>query len=148
MRSAMEHKHPDVQFILDALARILVVLDSEGDLLFEDDHFESFKRRKRAEVRPTDAVLAKVHQARAYVFSNCVLCLGGGVFKQHVSSTLDDLGEETSLEYSFLVKKKPRIRTPSRSWHHGFEQGTLEQRKPEGSIHFTGAWTPSACFAS
>ena len=40
----MEHKYPDVHFVLDVLAGSLVVFTAEGDLLLEDDQFESLKR--------------------------------------------------------------------------------------------------------
>ena len=38
MKSAMEHKHLDVQFILDALAGSVPFFFTEGDLLHEDGH--------------------------------------------------------------------------------------------------------------
>ena len=44
MRSAMEHKYPDVPFILDALPEAWWFYGTEGDPLLEDDHFESIKQ--------------------------------------------------------------------------------------------------------
>ena len=59
MRSAMEDKYPNVQFILDALAKILAVLSAEGDLLLEDARFELFKTRKWAMVSPINSVVQR-----------------------------------------------------------------------------------------
>ena len=68
MRSAMEHKYPDVQFIVDALARGSVVLTAEEDLLPGEDNFKSFKTGTRAMVSPRHSVLANIHEAEAYIF--------------------------------------------------------------------------------
>ena len=64
----MDLKFPDVQFILNVLARSLLVLTSQGDLLLEDDHFESFKTGKWALVGPSDSVLPRTHQAETVRF--------------------------------------------------------------------------------
>ena len=69
LSSAMVHEYPDCQFILHAFA------GSSGSL--EDDHFEPMKRSKRAMVSPIDLVSSKIHQAKAHVFSDSVLCVGG-----------------------------------------------------------------------
>ena len=73
-RSLVEHHYPDVQFILTALAGSLVDLTEEGDLFLEDVNLESLNMSM---VIPTDSILAKMHHAKAYVFSDSVLCLGG-----------------------------------------------------------------------
>ena len=80
-----------------------MVLTAEGDFLLEDDNFESFKTGKWAMVSPTDSVLAKIHQARAYVFSNSVLCLGGSA---------DDLGQECVAETHSLSLLSSMITKP------------------------------------
>ena len=63
----MEHKSSDAQFIFDALAGSLVVERAERYLLFEDDHFEPFETETWAMVSAMDLILAKIHQAKAYV---------------------------------------------------------------------------------
>ena len=65
-----------MQFILNALARSLVVLTAEGDLLLADDNFESLNKGNWFLVSPTDSILAKIHQAKAYVFSDTLSCFG------------------------------------------------------------------------
>ena len=48
MRSAMGHKNPGVQFILNAHAGNLAVLTAEADFLFEDDNWSHSKMGKWA----------------------------------------------------------------------------------------------------
>ena len=73
IRAAMEHKHRDVQFILEALVGSLVGLAAERDLLLEDDNFESLKKAKWTVVSLKDSLLGKTHQAKGYVFfDTCV----------------------------------------------------------------------------
>ena len=45
MRSTMEQKYPDVQFILAALVGSLVVLTAQGYIMLDNDHFESPETR-------------------------------------------------------------------------------------------------------
>ena len=75
MRTAMEHKYPNVQFH-QALDGSLVVAIAEGDLLLEDQNFELLKTRKWAMVRPTYSVSAKIQQAKTCVFFNSVFVSG------------------------------------------------------------------------
>ena len=65
MRSAVENKYPDVQFILNAVAGSLVVVTAK-----EDDNFELLEKGEWTVVSPKDSVLAKIHEAKAYVFSD------------------------------------------------------------------------------
>ena len=73
----MEHKCPNVQFILEALVGSLVVFTSKGYLLLEDQIFEPLKKDKWAVLSPEDSILSKIHQVKADVFSGSILCLGG-----------------------------------------------------------------------
>ena len=51
-------------------------LDSKmRPLLLESDNFKLLKTGKWAMLSPTDSVLAKLHQAKAHVFTDAVLCL-------------------------------------------------------------------------
>ena len=68
----MEHKSSDAQFIFDALAGSLVVTSAERYLLFEDDHFESFKTGTWAMVSPMDLSLTKIHQAKSIRYPDSV----------------------------------------------------------------------------
>ena len=70
MRSSMEHT-PEVQFILTPSSEALW------------SHFESLKTGKWALVSPINFVLAKIHQSKAYVFSDSVVCLGGSPMYDH-----------------------------------------------------------------
>ena len=54
-----------------------MLLTAKGDFLLEDDNFESFKRGKWSLASPIDSNLTKIHLAKAYVFSDSVLCSGG-----------------------------------------------------------------------
>ena len=124
MRSAMEHKYPDVQFLVST---------AEGDLLLEDCNFESLGQVGHGEFDRLS--LGKDPSSESARFHRLCLCLGrssmclilqgnfkaGGQtiakkadqtlrkastsilvsppqIKQSVSSTLDDLGQECARE--------------------------------------------------
>ena len=56
----MEHKFPNVQFILDAHAGSLVVLTAEGHSLPEDDHFGSLTTCTWAVVGPIVSICLQI----------------------------------------------------------------------------------------
>ena len=74
----MEHTYPDVQFIVNAFARSLVVLTEEGELLLEDDNFELLNTGKWVMVSPVHSVMAKIHQVKAHIFLPAQHCVWEG----------------------------------------------------------------------
>ena len=96
--AAMEHRYPNVQFIMDALAGSLVVSTAEGDFLLEGDHFESVTTGKVALVSPIESVLTKIHDAKAYVFSESSSVSLGASLIWKASGTLEDRWMENRKE--------------------------------------------------
>ena len=113
MRSAVQHKYPDVQFILDALARSLVVLTAEGDLLLGRWSLRVVQNGQMGNGESDRLSLAKDQFSPIFF---CVLeeaqqrTLQENLVtnKQRVSSTLDDFSEECVPETHSL--------TASSSW--------------------------------
>ena len=69
----MGNKIPYVKFIQEALARSLLALTAEGNLLLEDENFEN---RTWADASPINSFLSQIHQARSFVFSDSMFCVG------------------------------------------------------------------------
>ena len=118
----MEHEHPDVQFILDSLCGTLVVGIAEGDLLLalrdakwakespKTQYWQRCVKQERTFSHGTKLDLGtfgikhlKRHQRK--IPFDCELIVNPGftsaqllsTIQHHVSSTLDDLGQECVL---------------------------------------------------
>ena len=77
--------------------------------MLEDDHFESFTTGKWAMVSPIDSVMAKIHQAKGYVFRVSVVSLGGSSMWKpsgHFDGRWTDIRQQDGLNTSKSINAK------------------------------------------
>ena len=72
----MEHKYPDIQFMLDAFVECLAVPNRRGRPRARRRSHRVIQNKKMSNGKSGNSVLAKNHQAKDFVFSCSVLVSG------------------------------------------------------------------------